>query len=115
MKLLEWCLFLINTNSQLGHNLAIQCKSLVVSPLVIISWADRAKAFADFYKSKGGITLANLADALDPNGTTKGKWANVGGNPQWGLINFAHTDPTQSNSGLMTLVMIANNFYQASK
>jgi len=106
---------LVNTNSPLGHSVAIQCKSLVVSPLVIISWADRAKAFADFYKDKGGITLANLEDALDPQGKAKGKWANVGGSAQWGLVNFAHTDPTQSNSGLMTLVMIANNALQQAR
>lgn len=106
---------LVNSGGQLGHSVATQCKSLVVSPLVIISWADRAKAFADFYKDKGGITLANLEDALDPQGKAQGKWANVGGNPQWGLINFAHTDPTQSNSGLMALVMIANNALQQGK
>ncbi len=102
---------LVNSNTQMGHPLAVSCKQLVISPVVIISWAERAKAFADFYKDKGGITLANLEDALDPQGKVGGKWAGLNANANWGYIKFGHTDPTQSNSGLMTLVLVANNFY----
>ena len=105
----------LNAQNTFGKNLAVQCKLLVISPLVIISWSERSKAFKEYYKDKGGITLANLADALDPNGKIKGKWANLTSDPkaqQWGLINFGHTDPFQSNSGLMTLVLMGNNFFQ---
>jgi Ca-activated chloride channel family protein len=105
----------LNAQNTFGKDLAVQCKLLVISPLVIISWSERSKVFNEYYKDKGGITLANLADALDPNGKIKGKWANLTTDPkaqQWGLINFGHTDPFQSNSGLMTLVLMANNYFQ---
>ena len=47
-----------------NRDLAIDCKPLVVSPLVIMVWEDRAEAFENYYKDKGGITYANLYDAL---------------------------------------------------
>ncbi len=105
----------LNAQNTFGKDLAVQCKLLVITPLVIISWSERSKVFNDYYKDKGGITLANLADALDPNGKIKGKWANLTADPkaqQWGLINFGHTDPFKSNSGLMTLVLMGNNYFQ---
>src|SRR5579871_2127583 len=90
---------LLNAASQnsINRDLAINCKRLVLSPLVLMVWSDRAKAFASYYKDKGGITLANLYDALDPNGKIKGKWEALGGSPNWGLIKIGHTDPQRSN------------------
>lgn len=107
---------LLNAASQksLNRDLAVSCKRLVLSPLVIMVWSDRAKVFENYYKDKGGITLANLYDALDPNGKVKGKWEALGGSGNWGLIKIGHTDPMRSNSGVMGLVALANNFYQTT-
>src|SRR5258708_1112406 len=105
---------LLNAASQISLNreLAINCKRLVLSPMVIMVWSDRAKVFENYYKDKGGITFANLYDALDPNGKIKGKWDALGGDASWGLIKIGHTDPMRSNGGVMALVLMANNFYQ---
>lgn len=103
---------LLNDNNQVGRKLAINCQRLVLSPLVIMTWNDRADAFNTFYKDKGGITFANLYDALDPTGKVNGKWSNLGGKSTWGLLKLGHTNPQDSNSGVMMLVAMANNYYQ---
>ncbi len=103
---------LLNSNNVPNRLLAANCKRLVLSPLVIMAWEDRAKIFEAYYKDKGGITFANLYDALDPNGKVKGKWEALGGPSSWGYIKIGHTDPLKSNSGVMMLVAMANNYYQ---
>src|SRR5262249_34436405 len=82
-----------------------------VSPLVIVVWADRAAAFENYYKDKGGITFDNLYDALHSD-TIKGSWSAIGGSSKWGLIKIGHTDPETSNSGVMDLLAMANNYYK---
>ncbi len=107
---------LLNSQNQMHNNqLATDCKNLVLSPLVILAWDDRAKAFTDKYAD--GLTFDNLADALDPAGTIKGTWGNIGGSAQssWGLIKIGHTDPRKSNSGVMMLVAMANNKFKQVK
>ena len=37
-------------------------------------------------------------------------WATIAGKPEWGLFKFGLTDPNQSNSGLMTLILLAYEF-----
>lgn len=66
------------TQNTVGRSLGLNCKRLVISPNVILIWEDRARIFEQYYKDKGGITLTNIADALDPNGTVKGNWAALG-------------------------------------
>jgi len=101
---------LLNSKNQLNRELAVECKRLVLSPLVIIMWDDRATAFNTFYKAKGGISFANLYDAVRRDGTAKGKWEAIGGNPNWAYVKFGYTDPSSSNSGMMYLVALANNY-----
>lgn len=95
--------------TKLSRELAINCKPLVLSPMAIMVWEDRAAAFEAAYKDKGGITLQNIADAL--SGPAQGNWGNLGGNPDWGLIKIGYTNPYESNSGTMMVVALANNFY----
>jgi Bacterial extracellular solute-binding protein len=104
---------LLNAASKTAMNreLAVNCKRLVLSPLVIMVWEDRAKVFEAHYKDKGGITFANLYDALHSTDIS-GKWSAIGGQAKWGLIKIGHTHPMTSNSGTMTLVALGNNYYQ---
>jgi ABC-type Fe3+ transport system substrate-binding protein len=102
---------LLNSQNQMNKELAASCKRLVLSPLVIMAWEDRAKVFEAAYKDKGGITFSNLFDAVDRKGKAQGKWENIGGDPAWGYIKLGHTDPSSSNSGMMLLLGLANNFY----
>src|SRR5262249_45533840 len=51
------------SKTAMNRDLAVNCKPLVLSPLVIMIWEDRAKVFEAYYKDKGGITISNLYDA----------------------------------------------------
>ena len=107
---------LLNSSNQMNSDhLATNCKNLVLSPLVILVWDDRAKALTDHYS--GDVTFDNLVDALDPAGKIKDTWGNLGGSAQanWGLIKIGHTDPRKSNSGVMMLVAAANNKFKTVK
>lgn len=102
---------LLNSRNQMNKELATACKRLVLSPLVIMAWEDRAKIFETAYKDKGGITFGNIFDAVDRNGKIKGLWSAIGGQANWGFIKIGHTDPTTGNSGMMLLIGLANNYY----
>ncbi|MGF1527535.1 MAG: hypothetical protein ACFCBW_12185, partial [Candidatus Competibacterales bacterium] len=53
----------------------------------------------------------SLAAALaEPTG-----WSAIANRPEWGFFTFAHTDPTRSNSGLMTLVLMGYDFHNARR
>lgn len=62
--------------------------------LVAIAWPERGQALFP----KGEFDWSRLEEAI-----TKGDWADLGGNPQWGSFDFITTDPTRSNSGQLTL------------
>ncbi|HEX7831234.1 MAG TPA: substrate-binding domain-containing protein [Thermoanaerobaculia bacterium] len=75
-------------------------ESLALSPMVFVMWAERADAFRAKY---GDVTFDTIAKAL---GESTG-WEAVAGKPEWGLFKFGHTTPNESNSGLVTLVLMA--------
>src|SRR5262249_34223518 len=102
------------SKNSVNRDLAISCKRLVLSPLVMMIWEDRAKVFETYYKDKGGITLANLYDALSAK-DINAKWDKLGGKTTWGLIKVGHTNPMTSNSGVMALLAYANNYYQTTR
>jgi ABC-type Fe3+ transport system substrate-binding protein len=75
-------------------------QSLVLTPLVILIWGDRAKVLEKH--TRGEITWKVLHDAV---ASEKG-WKALGGKPDWGQVKLGHTDPTRSNSGLQTLFLM---------
>ncbi len=80
---------------------------LVLTPLVLVAWQDRAEAL---WPSGPDRLWSDLHDALaDPQG-----WQAVGGDPNWGLVKFGHTSPETSNSGIQTLVLLAYGYYGKS-
>lgn len=97
---------LLNTDQ--GREFATQCKDLVLSPLTFIMWKDRADAFEAFYKDRGGITFDNLEDALSaPKG---GRWGEIGGDPNWGLLKVGYSNPNESNGGFMFLMALTHAY-----
>lgn len=79
-------------------------QSLVISPLVVVGWEDRAKVLwpngpKDFWH--------DLHDAL----VNQGGWKALGGNENWGPVKFGHTSPLTSNSGAQTLILLAYAFH----
>ncbi len=80
---------------------------LVISPLVVVGWEDRAKVLwpngpKDFWH--------DLHDAF----VNEGGWKALGGNESWGPVKFGHTSPLTSNSGAQTLILLAYAFHNKS-
>jgi serine/threonine protein kinase len=97
----------LSTNWQQQHNGAdiiinngdLLPKSLVFSPLVFAVWKQRADVLLQHYHS---IDWPEIHDAL-----TKSSWADIGGQSAWGPVKFGQTRPDQSNSGLLTITLLA--------
>ena len=71
-------------------NRAEACRSVVQTPLVLVSWAERAQAL--WGDDPNSHLWQKLHAALtDPQG-----WASVG-HPEWGYIKFGQTSPLSSN------------------
>ena len=75
-------------------------RALALTPMVFVMWGERYDAFAAKY---GEPTFDSLAAAL----AEKGGWAAIADKPDFGFFKFGHTDPGKSNSGLVTLVLMA--------
>lgn len=75
-------------------------ESLALSPMVFVMWAEREQAFRAKY---GQMTFTTVAAAL---GESTG-WEAIASHPEWGLFKFGHTTPNESNSGLVTLLLMA--------
>jgi ABC-type Fe3+ transport system substrate-binding protein len=91
-----------------GGNPIVREENLALSPMVVVMWAERHAAFVKKY---GAVSFKTLAQALaEPSG-----WQGIAGKPEWGLFKLGHTHPNQSNSGLMTLVLMAYDFHGKSR
>lgn len=76
---------------------------LVLTPMVIVMWEDRAKAFLTKYNE---ISFKTIGEALaEPTG-----WAAIANKADWGTFTFGYTKPTHSNSGLLALVLMAYDY-----
>jgi len=82
--------------------------SLALTPMVFIIWNERYQAFQSKY---GEMSFTTIASALgEPTG-----WEAIAKKPEWGLFKFGHTNPNASNSGLVTLVLMAYEHAKKTK
>ncbi|ABU58655.1 substrate-binding and vWA domain-containing protein [Roseiflexus castenholzii] len=72
---------------------------LVLSPVVIAMWKPMAEALGWPNKPLGWSDIAELS----ASGKT---WADFG-RPEWGPLQFGHTHPDYSNSGVATIIAIS--------
>jgi Ca-activated chloride channel family protein len=92
----EWHVKHDNTPILKGENLAL-------TPMVFVMWESRHKPFIEKY---GKPTFRAVGAAMqEANG-----WETIAGQPEWGRFKFGHTHPKLSNSGLLTLVLLASEF-----
>jgi hypothetical protein len=73
---------------------------LALTPMVFVFWQER---YDPFVRKYGAVDLHTVGRALGD----KTGWAGIAQQPEWGLFKFGHTHPNESNSGLMTLVLMA--------
>jgi ABC-type Fe3+ transport system substrate-binding protein len=80
------------------------CRPVVSTPLALVAWKERADAL--WGATPGSNLWQQLHDAVvDPKG-----WASHG-HPEWGYVKFGHTSPLQSNSGLMTILLMTYSYF----
>jgi hypothetical protein len=78
---------------------------LALTPIVIVIWKSRYDAFLTKVSE---VSLTMIGHAMHaPTG-----WGAIAGKPSWGRFKFGHTHPNQSNSGLMTLIILAYKFHE---
>jgi hypothetical protein len=82
---------------------------LLLTPLVIVAWEDRAGALLK--AGKGALGWKTIRAAV----TSNRGWPAVGGKPEWGFVKLGHTDPTRSNSGLQALWSATLEFFGHGK
>ena len=75
---------------------------LVLSPLVIVAWQERATLL---WQNEGAF-WNDLHDAV----AADDGWVRFG-KPEWGLVKFSHARPTRSDSGIQTLVLLAYGYH----
>lgn len=85
---------------QRGGNPILRVEALALTPMVFVMWEERYQAFVKRY---GELSFATIAHGL----AERGGWATIAERPEWGLFKFGHTHPNLSNSGLMTLLLMA--------
>jgi Ca-activated chloride channel family protein len=78
-------------------------ESLALTPMVFVMWDERYRAFTQKYKA---MNFTTIAQALNE----KAGWNAIAQKPEWGLFKLGHTSPGKSNSGLMTLVLMAYDY-----
>jgi len=83
-------------------------ESLALSPMVFVMWEERYQAFVQKYKT---VSFTTIGQALEE----KGGWDSIAQKPEWGFFKFAHTHPNQSNSGLITLVLMAYDYHKKAR
>ncbi|HVH88922.1 MAG TPA: extracellular solute-binding protein [Terriglobales bacterium] len=91
-----------------GGNPIAKEEQLALSPMVFVWWDERYQAFIKKYPNP---SLDTIEKALNE----KGGWAAIANKPEWGLFKFGHTNPNDSNSGLMTIVLAAYSFHQKTR
>jgi ABC-type sulfate transport system substrate-binding protein len=88
-----------------GNQPILEEESLALTPLVFVMWKDRHDAFVAKY---GDVNFETLASAL----AETGGWGAIAAKPEWGFFKLGITEPTQSNSGLMALALMAAHHHK---
>ncbi|MDB6172834.1 MAG: hypothetical protein JWL59_2145 [Chthoniobacteraceae bacterium] len=94
----------------LNHNKqpVLREESLALTPMVFVMWAERYEAFLKKYSE---VSFKTIGEALgEPGG-----WNAIAKRPEWGVFKFGHTHPNQSNSGLMTLLLMADDYHKKNR
>ncbi|HEX7736027.1 MAG TPA: protein kinase [Ktedonobacteraceae bacterium] len=86
-----------------------QPRSLVKSPLVLAAWEERARPLLQSFHV-ATLDWDTLSSAFQA-----GDWTQLGGKAGWGQVKFGQTLPTQSNSGLLTITLLAYHYYQEQR
>ena len=88
----------------------LEPQSLVSSPLVFAIWKERAQVLQNYYGANN-IDWSAIHSAL----TLKNGWIDIGGQQDWGLVKLGQTRPDSSNSGLLTITLLAYSYFKEQR
>lgn len=88
-----------------GTNPILTESPLALTPMVFVMWEERYSEFKKKYKQ---VDFRNIGEAM----SEPGGWATIASRPDWMFFKFSHTNPSHSNSGLMTLVLMGYDFHR---
>ena len=94
--------FELDWQSRYNGKAIVREAPLALTPMVFVMWAERYQAFTTKYPA---MNFKTIGQALAEPG-----WKSIADKPEWGLFKFGHTHPSESNSGLMTLTLLAYDF-----
>jgi hypothetical protein len=95
--------------SLISYTEQLQPRSLVKSPLVLASWQQRARTLLAHFNVPT-LDWPTLSLAFQAN-----SWAEVGGQQGWGPVKFGQTLPVRSNSGLLTVTLLAYDHFHKER
>ncbi|MCA8910391.1 MAG: substrate-binding domain-containing protein [Planctomycetes bacterium] len=81
---------------------------LAISPMVFVMWEER---YQEFIAKYGEVSFSTIEQALNE----PGGWDAIAGKSDWGLFKFGHTHPNKSNSGLVSLILMAYDYHKKIK
>ena len=81
---------------------------LALTPMVFVMWDERYQAFLQKYRTLSFETIAQAEQE-------KSGWESLAGKPEWGFFKFGHTNPNESNSGLMTLALASYTYAKKTR
>jgi Bacterial extracellular solute-binding protein len=101
-------IFLEEWRLKQGTNPILKEEALALTPMVFVMWKERYDAFVEKYQT---VSFATVGQAL----AEKGGWDAIAQKAEWGVFKYGHTNPSQSNSGVMTLVLMAYDYHKKSR
>ncbi len=91
-----------------GGNPIAREEALALTPMVFVFWKERYDAFATKYPE---VNFDAIGEALhEPGG-----WGTIANKPEWGFFKFGHTNPNESNSGLLSLALMAQHYHHKTR
>jgi len=97
--------FVEDWQAKYGSNPILKEEPLALTPMVFVMWEERYQAFKQHYST---IDFDTVNRALhEPGG-----WQTIGKQPDWGLFKFGHTNPGDSNSGILALLLAGHNYFK---
>jgi len=79
-------------------------KSLLLTPVVAVAWADRAGPLRRSSQPSIWAAFSRLADPA-------GGWRSLGGDARWDPFALGRACPLETNAGLQALVLLAHGYY----
>ncbi|GER83241.1 hypothetical protein KTAU_18780 [Thermogemmatispora aurantia] len=92
----------------LASSAELSPRSLVFSPLVFAVWEERARLLLQRYHA---IDWEAIHSAV----LLKNGWQDLGGPGDWGQVKLAQTRPDQSNSGLLSITLLAYAYFHQQR